>query len=168
MATHSNVLAWRIPGTGEPGGLPSMGLHRVRHDWSDLAAAAGPQLNTLKDFLLNQTCKSNPQALVNKVLYHLVCLLLQSHLPLHLPSTHSSSFPTFQSHLILCSWNISFFSHPFVLPRSSYISLLVLFNCLLSVSFPYNRHSMRSSATIILFTTHISIWKSPLHVGCAQ
>ena len=38
MATHSSVLAWRIPGTGEPGGLPSMGLHRVGHDWSDLAA----------------------------------------------------------------------------------------------------------------------------------
>ena len=41
MATHSSVLAWRIPGTGEPGGLPSMGSHRVGHDWSDLAAAAG-------------------------------------------------------------------------------------------------------------------------------
>ena len=40
MATHSSVLAWRIPGTGESGGLPSMGSHRVRHDWSDLAAAA--------------------------------------------------------------------------------------------------------------------------------
>ena len=40
MATHSSVPAWRIPGTGEPGGLPSMGSHRVRHDWSDLAAAA--------------------------------------------------------------------------------------------------------------------------------
>ena len=40
MATHSSVLAWRIPGTGEPGGLPSMGSHRVRHAWSDLAAAA--------------------------------------------------------------------------------------------------------------------------------
>ena len=40
MATHSSILAWRIPGTGEPGGLPSMGSHRVRHDWSDLAAAA--------------------------------------------------------------------------------------------------------------------------------
>ena len=40
MATHSRVLAWRIPGTGEPGGLPSMGSHRVGHDWSDLAAAA--------------------------------------------------------------------------------------------------------------------------------
>ena len=38
MATHSSVLAWRIPGTGEPGELPSMGSHRVGHDWSDLAA----------------------------------------------------------------------------------------------------------------------------------
>ena len=37
MATHSSVLAWRIPGTGQPGGLPSMGSHRVGHDWSDLA-----------------------------------------------------------------------------------------------------------------------------------
>ena len=41
MATHSSVLAWRIPGTEGPGGLPSMGLHRVGHDWRDLAAAAG-------------------------------------------------------------------------------------------------------------------------------
>ena len=40
MATHSSVLAWRIPGTGETGGLPSMGSHRVGHDWSDFAAAA--------------------------------------------------------------------------------------------------------------------------------
>ena len=40
MATHSSVLAWRIPGTGEPGGLPSMGSHRVGHDCSNLAAAA--------------------------------------------------------------------------------------------------------------------------------
>ena len=40
MATHSSVLAWRIPGKGEPGGLPSMGSHKVGHDWSDLATAA--------------------------------------------------------------------------------------------------------------------------------
>ena len=40
MATHSSVLAWRIPGMGEPGGLPSLGSHRVGHNWSDLAAAA--------------------------------------------------------------------------------------------------------------------------------
>ena len=40
MAAHSSVLAWRIPGTGEPGGLTSVGSHRIGHDWSDLAAAA--------------------------------------------------------------------------------------------------------------------------------
>ena len=42
VATHSSVLSWRVPGTGEPDGLPSMGLHRVGHDWSDLAAAEKP------------------------------------------------------------------------------------------------------------------------------
>ena len=40
MTTHSSVLAWRIPGMVEPGGLSSMGSHRVRHDWSNLEAAA--------------------------------------------------------------------------------------------------------------------------------
>ena len=44
MGTHSSVLAWRIPGTEEPGGLLSMGLHRVGHDWSNLAAAAAVYL----------------------------------------------------------------------------------------------------------------------------
>ena len=39
MAIHSIVLGWSIPGTGEPGGLSSMGSHRVRHDWDDLAVA---------------------------------------------------------------------------------------------------------------------------------
>ena len=48
-ATHTSVLAWRIPGTREPGGLLSMGLHRVGHDGSDLAAAAAAVSNN-KDF----------------------------------------------------------------------------------------------------------------------
>ena len=47
MATHSCVLAWRIPGTGEPGGLPSMGSHRVGYYWSDLAAAEQQQQHPL-------------------------------------------------------------------------------------------------------------------------
>ena len=51
MATHSSVLAWRIPGMGEPGRLPSMGSHRVRHEWSDLAAAGGGSV--LKNPLIN-------------------------------------------------------------------------------------------------------------------
>ena len=47
MATHSNILAWRIPGTEEPGGLPSIGSHRVGHDWSDLAVAAVATVSSL-------------------------------------------------------------------------------------------------------------------------
>ena len=47
MAPHSSTLAWRIPGTGEPGRLPSMGSHRVGHDWSGLAAAADKTKHTL-------------------------------------------------------------------------------------------------------------------------
>ena len=49
-ATHSTVLAWRIPGTGEPGGLPSVGSHRVGHDWGDLAAAAAAAGLHLKEW----------------------------------------------------------------------------------------------------------------------
>ena len=48
MATYSSILAWTIPGTGEPGGLPSMGLHRVGRDRSDLAAAVAGY--SLKEF----------------------------------------------------------------------------------------------------------------------
>ena len=50
MATHSSILAWRIPGTGKPGGLLSMGLHRVGHDRSDLAAAVAA-VNFKKTFI---------------------------------------------------------------------------------------------------------------------
>ena len=52
MAIHSGVLAWRIPGTGEPGGLPSMGSHRVGQDWSDLAAAAADSILKSRDITL--------------------------------------------------------------------------------------------------------------------
>ena len=51
MATHSSTLAWRIPGTVEPSGLPSMGLHRVGHDWWDLAAAAAGRSASLLEVL---------------------------------------------------------------------------------------------------------------------
>ena len=66
MATHASVLAWRIPGTGEPGGLPSMGSHRgVGHDWSDLAAAAcGEVMNKVAIFTCRYLCEQ-------RVLVHL-------------------------------------------------------------------------------------------------
>ena len=56
MATHSSVLAWRIPGMGEPGGLPSMGSHRAGHDWSDLAAAAAAWCHEKKFFFSFRKC----------------------------------------------------------------------------------------------------------------
>ena len=56
MATHSSVLAWRIPGTGEPGGLPSMGSHRFGHDWSDLAAAAAALLIVFQTSAFEDRC----------------------------------------------------------------------------------------------------------------
>ena len=52
IAPHSSVLAWRIPGTAEPGGLPSMGSHRVGHNWSDLAAAAAAAVTAMYQSLL--------------------------------------------------------------------------------------------------------------------
>ena len=67
MATHSSVLAWRIPGTGEPGGRPSMGLHRVGHDWSDLAAAAAAYPRTPFGYLghISVSCLQKPLYLSN-------------------------------------------------------------------------------------------------------
>ena len=63
MATHSSILAWRIPETGKPGGLLSMGSHRVRHDWSDLAAAAGWEgKGNLHSNMSHVPCKHNPES----------------------------------------------------------------------------------------------------------
>ena len=55
MATHSSTLAWRTPGTEEPGGLPSMESHRVGHDWCNLTAAAAPFPKLMKKQILAET-----------------------------------------------------------------------------------------------------------------
>ena len=60
MATHSSILAWRIPGTKEPSGLPSMGSHRVRHDWGDLAALAAASMNACFMFIGNRLHSASP------------------------------------------------------------------------------------------------------------
>ena len=56
MATHSSVLAWRIPETGEPGGLPSMGSHRVGHNWSDLAVRVFGNMKKFGNLLPSFRC----------------------------------------------------------------------------------------------------------------
>ena len=91
MATHSSVLTWRIPGMAEPGGLLSMGLHRVRHDWSDLAAAICNHISSLEFFSLmlsqillscpetrpnNSICFTKPFPVLPDVLYQLLFIYL--------------------------------------------------------------------------------------------
>ena len=73
MVAHSGVLAWRIPGTGEPGGLPSMGSHRVGHNWSDLAVS---NIYFSLKMLYVYTC------------VYIICTYI--HLLIHLPSIYLS------------------------------------------------------------------------------
>ena len=86
MATHSSVLAWRIPGTGEPGRLPSMGSHRVRHDWSNLAAT--PYLSSLiSSFSLSQcSTDTEPPAILGRQEFHASTPLLTQFSPPGFPS----------------------------------------------------------------------------------
>ena len=74
MATHSSVLAWRIPGTGEPGGLPSTGLHRVRHDWSNLAAVAAAYFKCILPLHSGlQSCCWKAKCGIMRIPLYLIC-----------------------------------------------------------------------------------------------
>ena len=120
MATHFSVLAWRVPGTGEPGGLPSMGSHRVGHDWSDLAAAAFFMVQLSHPYLTIGKNHSLDICQQSDVLFNMLARFIIAFLPrsnhlliswLQLPSTviwepkkiksvAASSFP----HLFAMKW----------------------------------------------------------------
>ena len=79
MANHSSVLVWRIPEMAEPGGLSSMGSHRVGHDWSDLAAAASqPYMTTGKTIALT---RRNLVSKVISLLFNMLSRLVITLLP---------------------------------------------------------------------------------------
>ena len=119
MATHSSVLAWRIPGTGEPGGLPSLGSHRVGHDWSDLAAAKCSLKILLNWFIPKELTRefvssSEPPAwCVSIHPSHLVALLLE-HFPFMINTFHRTGYfylgdfsqwgRFYSYHLLLCMY----------------------------------------------------------------
>ena len=119
---NSSVLAWRIPGTGEPGGLPSMGSHRVGHDWSDLAAAAAAAVWDSGDVLY-----SDHGAITFIELLFQSCLLLSMCLMFQL--NHEISFYRSRIHY-LCLGD----QPPFHLEDSSRC-LTYMFNILKCISF---------------------------------
>ena len=120
MATYSSVLAWRIPGTEAPGGLPSMGSHRVRHDWSNLAAAAAgfPVLHDLPDRSLlklmsiesvmpsNHLMLCHPLLLLPSIFLNIMVFSNESALHIRWPKYWSFSFSISPSNEY--SWLISF------------------------------------------------------------
>ena len=77
MAIHFSVLAWRIPGMGEPGGLPSMGLHRVRHHRSDLAAAAAERIHLSTSISISLMPKTVPEINNKHLLNKLIIFFLR-------------------------------------------------------------------------------------------
>ena len=131
MATHSSVLAWRIPGMGEPGGLPSRGSHRVGHDWSDLAAVC--------QLFLNKTDKKKK----NNTGLGSVCayLCVQSHSCVHSCNTMdcnltgSSVYEIPQARILewIAISSSGDFPHPRTEPMSPASSLLhyrqILYHC---------------------------------------
>ena len=94
MATHNSVLAWRIPGTGEPGGLPSLGSHRVGHDWSDLAAA-GAFIYTMCVYIYTHCV----YRMYNQYIYYI---------HIH-TSTHTHTYIYINTHKNLCMYKTCFF-----------------------------------------------------------
>ena len=152
MATHSSVLAWRFPGMAEPGGQPPMGLHRVGHDWSNLAAAAAEYyVKSLKEnwssnylpisffsFLLNQVLRL-AFSLLYSPLNLLIKILASLSLPLslhHSPQLQTSPWgPYWESSLLLDAFTnpptkLSTLIHPFYSPYDNLTNLQNLFHCL--------------------------------------
>ena len=101
MATHSSVLAWRIPRTGEPGGLQSLGSHRVRHDCSNLAAVAAAGIKKNSILLKSERDKTS---LVCQI--YLVCLFTYAVLN-HSVLSNSLGPHRLQPTRLLCPWGFS-------------------------------------------------------------
>ena len=188
MATHSRVLAWRIPGMGEPGGLPSMGLHRVGHDWSDLAAAAAPCV-ILSSFYLALACPYILPHSIPLVSPHLFCLLLFSwevtsnslwshelqHVRLPCPSLSpgvwSNSCPlSWWFHPTISSSVAPFSFYPQSFPTSGYRGDLGLWVCFFSVTFSsllyflgsiYKWYHITFLSLSDLFHLHNALWDHP-------
>ena len=135
MATRSSILAWRIPGTGEPGGLPSMGSHRVGHDWSDLAVAA-----------VQFSCSVMSNSLQPRGSQH-----TRPPYPSPTPGVHTNSCPSsWWCHPAISSSVIPFSSSPQSLPASRSFQM--------SQHFPWGGQGIGVSASASVLPTNIQDW----------
>ena len=135
MAAHSNILVWRIPGMGEPGGLPSLGLHRVGHDWSSLAAVAAMMFISLASTRLTAT-------------FQFSCSVMSNSLQLHGLQHARFSCPSSSPGACSNSCPLSWWCHPTI--SSSVIpfsSSLQSFPALASQLFPSGGQSIGVSAS---------------------
>ena len=136
MATHFSVLAWRIPGMGEPSGLPSMGLHRVGHNWNDLAAAAA----ALQE---EKSCRDGWYIIICMHLKPLNCIFKNGYdgkFSMYILSQFKKKLEKifFNSHRSYClkQWN----THPF----AHYWGSMIPFQCLSQLS--PSRHQNKNQA----------------------
>ena len=145
MATYSSVLAWRIPGMGEPGGLPSMGSHRVRHDWSDLAAAAAAVLLD-SQHSVQFSCTEVSNSLWPHGLQH-----VRLPFPSPTPGAYSNSCPLSQwCHKTISSSVVPFSSCPQSFPASGSFPV--------SPFFASGGQSIRVSASASVLPMNIQDW----------
>ena len=168
MATHSSVLAWRIPGTAGPGGLPSMGSHRIGHGWSELAAAAAAGGSVVKNASANAV-RHRFDPWVRKIpwkfssVQSLSCVRLfatpwiaacQASCPSPTPRVHSNSTPSsWWCHPAISSSVVPFSSCPQTLPASESFPISQLFS--------WGGQSIRVSALESVLPKNTQDW-SPL------
>ena len=108
MATHSSVLAWRIPGTGKPGGLPSRGSHRVGHDWSNLAVAAQRKRIFKRIYIcITESLCWTPETNTLSINYTYFNLKKEKNWPFLSPHVYSLLAVCRAKKIIFIGWNIS-------------------------------------------------------------
>jgi len=159
MATHSSILAWRIPGTEEPSGLLSMGSHRVGHDWSDLAAAAAadqiivhhgnfsPWSHLKSPYQGFSLFQSQVVKIIGKfqTRINIICCLLKSHHVLQVLTEHASSS-----------------LHDKCKERSSFSNEISFICSVISMGFPGGSEGKASACNAGAFPRHL--WYLPLPV----
>ena len=133
MATHSSILAWRIPGMGEPGGLPSMESHRVGRDWSDLAAAAAAAVPLMSAWVLSMSPQVLNTSFWHEMLYHFLknnfeCLKIFFIKLLHILKTFIPRYSIFYCYYHVWGFSILLcFGGGNVYYRYLYINLMVYY-----------------------------------------